>query len=267
HTVTGSAPQEPWSFGEEFERINRATIELRYRLLPYIYGVMIQAAQTGIPAMRPMLLEHPNASGAVSLQDQFYFGDHVLVAPVLWPGDSARRIWVPEGRWCDFWEGTVHSGPAWITVPAPLERIPILVKEGGVIPMQPVMQYVGEKPADPLTLLVFPQDSAVAQLYEDDGISFEYQWGVFAVRTVSQRVGAREERISISAPSGSYRPARTKFVVKIVGVDRRPKAVRAVFDDDPSRSIEDGWTYDASTQSLTVTLSEEPRPISVVVTL
>jgi alpha-glucosidase len=259
HTEINTGDQEPWSYGEEFERINRATIELRYALLPYLYGVMRQAAETGIPAMRPMILEHPRSGEAIWDQEQFYFGDHLLVAPVLWPGETTRRAWLPEGLWYDFWEGTAHSGGKWITLEAPLERIPIMGKAGGVVPMQPVVQYVGEKPADPLTLLVFSADSAISEYYEDDGLSFEYRKGVYAKRIVEQSSNSRMHTIRVSAQEGSYQPPRQRLEVKVMGIEERPKGVEAFVVGGDGRSLLQEWTYDQRTKSVSLLVREQPR--------
>ena len=265
HTVAGSAPQEPWSYGEDFERINRSTIELRYRLLPYIYTVMHQASETGLPAMRPMILEHPHATEASWNQEQFYFGDHLLVAPVLWPGDTTRQLWLPEGRWFDFWERKVHSGPASVTLQAPIDRIPILVRAGGVIPLQPVMQFVGETPADPLTLLVCVGDSSIAHYYEDDGLSFDYTRGVSARRTVKQVSSATMHVIRVSAAQGSYRPARKGLELEIWGFEKRPLDVRAVTSGTGGRSILQNWRFDDLTRRLVVAVPEQPLSWEVVI--
>lgn len=266
HTETGSAPQEPWSYGEAFERINRSTIELRYRLLPYIYTVMRQASETGLPAMRPMVLEHPGSSEAAWNQDQFYFGDHLLVAPVLWPSDTTRRIWLPEGRWFDFVDGKSYSGPSWVTLPAPIDRIPVLVKQGGVIPMQPVMQYVGQRGADPLTLLVCLADSSKAEYYEDDGLSFEYTKGVSALRTVEQVSSSTRHVIRFSAQQGSYRLARHGLELEIRGFEKRPSDVRAVVAADRNRSILQSWHFDELTRHLVVSVSEQMLAWELVIT-
>jgi alpha-glucosidase len=227
--------------------------------------VMQQASETGLPAMRPMVLEHPRDAETAWMQDQFYFGDYLLVAPVLWPGDTTRQLWLPEGRWYDFWDGTTHLGPAWITVQAPIERIPIFVKAGGVVPMQPVMQYVGEKPADPLTLLVASADSAAAQQYEDDGLSFNYREGAFAKRTVSQRASAKMQTISVSAPQGSYRSGRSTVELTVLGVEQRPKEVRVFSEGDPGRPIKHTWSYAPQTKSLTVLVAEQTKGWNLVI--
>jgi alpha-glucosidase len=109
HTELATPDKEPWSFGERYEAINKRAIELRYELLPYIYNVMQQAGETGVPALRPLILEFPNDAQVAATDDEFLFGSDLLVAPVLWEGTTNRRVYLPAGDWFDYWTGRHHG--------------------------------------------------------------------------------------------------------------------------------------------------------------
>jgi len=151
----GTTPREPWVFGPEVEAIFKKYATLRYRLLPYIISCAARTAETGRPLMRPLLLDYQDDPTAHTLDLQYLFGDAFLVAPVF-AEEADVAVYLPAGRWFDYWTKERHVGPGWITVHAPLEVLPLFVREGAIIPMGPEMQYVGEKPLDPLTLDVYP---------------------------------------------------------------------------------------------------------------
>ena len=151
----GTTPREPWVFGPEAEAIFRKYAVLRYRLLPYIHSCAARAAATGRPLLRPLLLDYQDDPNTHTLDLQYLFGDAFLVAPVFAELDDVR-VYLPQGRWHDYWTRQVHTGPGWITVHAPLDTLPLLVREGAIIPMGPAQQFVDEKPLDPLTLDIYP---------------------------------------------------------------------------------------------------------------
>ena len=109
------------------------TIELRYRMLPYIYGVMEEASRTGLPAMRPLMLEFPAEEGLHGRSDEFMFGPSLLVAPVLWPDQTSREVALPAGQWYDYWaDSAMLGGSRTIRVSAPLDRLPLFVRAGAM---------------------------------------------------------------------------------------------------------------------------------------
>jgi alpha-D-xyloside xylohydrolase len=162
----GTSPREPWVFGKETEAIFKKYATLRYRLLPYIYSCAVRASATGRPLMRPLLLDYQNDPTTHTLDLQYLFGDAFLVAPVF-AGESDVPVYLPNGRWVDYWSKQIHVGPSWITVHAPLDTLPLFVREGAIIPMGPEMQHVDEKPLEPLTLDVYPSgEGAFTLLHE-----------------------------------------------------------------------------------------------------
>ena len=162
----GTSPREPWEFGEEAEAIFVKYARLRYRLLPYIYSCAGRAAFTGRPLMRPLLLDYQDDPTTHTLDLQYLFGDAFLVAPVF-AEESDVPVYLPEGRWIDYWTKQTHVGPGWITVHAPLDVLPLFVREGAIIPMGPAMGYVGEKSLDPLTLDIYPAGEGAFTLLDE----------------------------------------------------------------------------------------------------
>ena len=206
HTAFGTPDQEPWSYGIAHEAINRRAIELRYQLLPHIYTVMRESAESGLPAMRPLLLDYPEDGNTWGMDDQFLFGSDLLIAPVLREGVTQRGVYLPRGDWYDYWTGERHTGGKGISVPVTLASLPIFARGGAFIFGQPVVQHTGEMAGKPLEVTIFPSTSSERWLYEDEGNGFGYQSGVFARRRFTARRENASLIVEIGAPEGSYRP-------------------------------------------------------------
>lgn len=179
----GNVAVEPWLFGEEAEQNAKEAIELKYRLLPYIYSYAREAHDTGLPIMRPMFLEFPSDMETFSTDGQFMFGRELLVAPVVKKGARNKNVYLPEGVWIDYHNKfKEYSGEQWVTVEAPLNIIPMFVRKGSIIPQIPVMNYTDEKTAYPVTFNVFPANlgsKTSFSLYEDAGTDLGYLRGEF----------------------------------------------------------------------------------------
>jgi alpha-glucosidase len=211
HTAFGTPDQEPWSYGAEHEAINRRAIELRYQLLPYIYSVMRESADTGLPAMRPMMLEYPQDEGAAGNADQFFFGSDLLIAPVLRDAATQRGVYLPAGDWYDYWSGEHYVGPKGIDVHVTLSSIPIYVRGGAFIFSQPVVQHTGEMAGQPLIVGVYPSAASERWLYEDAGNGF----GPSVRRRFSARSDGTGMTIEVGAAEGSYRPQARSIVFTV----------------------------------------------------
>ena len=219
HTAFGTPDQEPWSYGPAHEAINRRAIELRYELLPHIYNVMHEASTTGMPALRPLVLEHPDDPRTYGLDDQFFFGGDLLIAPVLREAASVREVYLPKGEWYDFWTGRPVAGGTSITVPVTLSSLPIFARAGAFVFRQPVIQHTGEMSGQPLLVTVNPSAASERWLYEDDGATPAYEKGAFARRRFSQRTAAGASpavEVEVGAPEGSWRPAARDLQLSIV---------------------------------------------------
>ncbi len=224
HTFVHSPDQEPWSWGEPYLTINRRYIELRYRLLPYLYTAFWQCARSGIPIVRPLLIPFQEDEATHALDDQFLCGDALLVAPVTDEGATRRSIYLPAGEWYEFWTDRRFGGPVRVEVEAPLERMPLFVRAGSVVPMGPVMQYVGERPRERLTLHLYP-GTGESWLYEDDGRTWRFQDGEcrrtrFTLASSTDAEGQLTRLELGRRVEGMYDPAYHDFEIVVHGVNR-----------------------------------------------
>lgn len=178
HSALNTREQEPWSFGPENEKIVRDFISLRYRLIPYIYSLFYEAKEKGIPLMRSLILEYPQEKDLINHFDEFMFGPFLLVCPIYERGKREREVYLPKGIWYDFFTEKRFRGGSRIRIYAPLNRIPIFVREGAIIPMWDVQNYIGEKYQEILNLKIYPGEGRFLY-YEDDGVSWDYEKGVF----------------------------------------------------------------------------------------
>lgn len=183
HAAYGTRSQEPWAFDEQTKAINRKYIELRYTLIPYLYDVMRESEQTGLPVMRPLVLEFQNDPAVADINDEFLCGDALLIAPVVQQGQRTRAVYLPESaNWVDFWTHETFAGGQNILRDAPLDLCPIYVKEGSILPRWPVQQYIGEQTPDTLTLDVFLPACGKSSSYThvtDDGETYAYREGAY----------------------------------------------------------------------------------------
>jgi alpha-glucosidase len=179
HSAVNTSRQEPWSFGSRYEKIIVDYIRLRYKLLPYIYSIFKEAVDNGIPLMRPLFFEFPEDENCCKYEDQFMFGPYFLVAPVYHPGGKNKRFYLPEGNWFSFFDDTFYDGEKEYERSFPLERIPLFVREGAIIPMwENSFNFVGEKRENNLIVKIYPGNGEF-YYYEDDGESFSYKNGEY----------------------------------------------------------------------------------------
>jgi alpha-glucosidase len=174
--------QEPWSFGIKYENIARKVIEMRYRLLPYIYTAFREYWKFGTPLMRPLAFADQEDPETYSRNEEFLFGDHLLIAPVLKENQREKKVYLPEGEWYYNWDSRLHKGQKEVLVDAPLEHIPIFVKAGAIVPTNPRMQHTAEKPVKELILYIYYKDGEQkSTLYEDAGDNYGYKNGNFNI--------------------------------------------------------------------------------------
>jgi len=236
----GDNAVEPWLFGKEAEDNCRKAIELKYKLFPYIYSYAREAHDTGIPLMRALILEYPEDENAYKVDDEFMFGKELLVAPVVKKGALSRNVYLPEGDWIDFNDGkTIYHGGQTINYSAPLNVTPIFVKKGSVIPMMPVMQYIGQDKNHPLFAEIFPNDSQQEvsfSMYEDDGNSLGYQKDVFGRVTFACKKEKANYAISISpeTKNGFVQNTKRNLVLK---VHMNEKPVNVVVGNVKTKSV------------------------------
>jgi alpha-glucosidase (family GH31 glycosyl hydrolase) len=192
----------PWAYGPEIEAICRSYLELRYRMMPYTYTVARQAHTEGLPLVRPLVLNDPDDPNAWECASEYLWGDDILVAPVTRAGARTWPVYLPRGVWHDFWTSERHRGPGAIEVAAPLDRLPLFVRGGAIVPMGPVVQHLDGHAPTALTLLVYPEGSSAFTLYEDDGETTAYLKGGHVETPFASAASSDEVVVRIGEPRG-----------------------------------------------------------------
>ncbi|MEY4310190.1 MAG: hypothetical protein RLZ71_116 [Actinomycetota bacterium] len=192
HNMAGCVDQYPWSFGEETLAISKAAIELRYKLMPYIYSAFVKASETGVPIQRPLVFDYQDDPNVRDIDDQYLFGESLLVAPVFEPGIKERQVYLPKGEWVHFFTREIYQGGATYDVATPMDHIPVFVMAGSAIAMWPEIPRStdGYRPKT-LELLVFP-GVGTSTIVEDDGLTFSPQ-------RITTRVSISAEGVGIEA--------------------------------------------------------------------
>lgn len=231
--------REAWEFGGEKHPASRTVIDfnrLRYRLLPYVYSVAGAVTHDHASFLRPLVMDFPQDATARTLNDQYLFGPALLVAPVTEYRARSRQVYLPAapGGWFDFWTGTHHGSAGAINVSAPLERMPLLVRAGSIVPFGPDLQYTTEKPADPLTLYVYAGADGSFHLYEDDGVSYGYERGAFT--RIPLEWNDADRTLTIGARRGSFPGSLAKRTIHVILVTPG-KASGYAYDARPDRTV------------------------------
>ncbi|HUI30997.1 MAG TPA: TIM-barrel domain-containing protein [Candidatus Acidoferrales bacterium] len=232
HGYDGDNGTEPWSFGTQTEEIVRNIIKLRYCLLPYNYTAANEAYTTGMPMARPLVLEYSNDPNVYNESSAYLWGDDFLVAPVVQSGQTTQMLYLPQGKWVEYWTDKVYNGGTTVTTSAPLNEVPLFVKAGSIIPMQPAVNYVDEFPSDTMDLAIYPDpdNASTFSLYEDDGKTLAYQKGAFATTHFSEAItdGSRTMEITVGSSIGDYngKPADRVYVCAIHKASNVPADVR-----------------------------------------
>ena len=273
HVMSSAPRQEPWSFGLAVEQISRDTIELRYRLLPYLYALMYRASVDGAPALRPLLYEYQTDTATFGLNDEVMLGPQLLAAPVVQQGVVQRPVYLPAGSWVDFYSAAILAGPTTTVVHAPLERIPLFARGNAIIPMWPTQTHVDAQQPDRLYLDLFPVAGAAPQRFTvhlDDGSSFALDSGVSHEVDVELTASASVATLTSGPERGTYAPAHHALWLRWHGVAAVPTSVVrggqvvtqvALLADLASG---DGWYHDASAQVLHVRSARSATGTSVV---
>src|ERR1035441_10365277 len=196
----GHRPQnEIWSF-DKVEPILVNYDKLRYRLMPYIYSLAWKVSSEDYTIQRPLIMDWRTDPNTWNLGDEFMFGPAILVNPVLKANTTKRNVYLPAApAWYDFWTGKLLNGSQEIDADAPLERLPLFVRAGSIVPMGPQIEYAAQDPAGPIELRIYRGADGKFDLYEDGGDGYEYEKGEHAVipirwddHTGALTIGARE---------------------------------------------------------------------------
>jgi Glycosyl hydrolases family 31/Domain of unknown function (DUF5110) len=273
----------PWDYDSAAEIPAERFMRLREALVPYLYDTAEQAHRTGLPMTREMVLGWPDEQGAAAATDQWMLGDDLLVAPIASAGTTASRgVWLPPGSWTDFFTGQTVAGPGTRTVSAGLDRAPVWIRAGGIVPLAPPMSHVGARAVDPLTLRVAPGAAGRSSLYEDAGDGLGYEHGEAARTPLTyQEPAPGAGRLVIGPASGSFpgAPATRAYVVQFLA-SARPSSVRidghtvraAPDAADPDMTHTDGaipgkdsWSYDPAMRIVSVRVAPRRVGSSLVV--
>lgn len=223
-----SIPDASQLHNTQVEPICRKYLELRYRMLPYLYSAVRECALTGMPVMRGLWLHYPDDPIATARADEYLWGRDVLVAPVVEQGATSRSVYLPRGTWYDFWTSERVDGGREISRPVDLETLPLYVRASAIIPTGPVKQYVSEKVDAPLTVTVYPGMDGLSSIYEDDGASFNYRKGEWM--GVDMRWNDSVRKLSLRLANGSRMLPPLKRDIEIK-VDQKTRSV--AFDGRP----------------------------------
>lgn len=216
--------KEPWSYGEEALRNFKKYDSLRYCLIPYLYSAAYQQYKTGLPMMRALVLHYQDDENVYPISDQYMLGDQLLVCPVTTKGAQTRTLYLPEGEWFDCWSGKKFSGRRYVNVVASVDRIPLFVKAGAIIPQQPVMNYMDEKEVTTLLLQVYPGNGTM-NYYEDEGNNLDYQKEDFGLTVFNVKSDPGYLHISATKKAGNYQ-SDIRQVVMTINQAAAPRVVK-----------------------------------------
>ena len=254
----------PWQYPQPVQGITESFLRLRETLLPYSYTLADEANQRGLPMARPLYLDYPDQPSAYQNPTEYLYGPDMLVAPVTTPGDVASTtVWFPPGRWVDFFTGATFTGPSAATLAVPLDRMPVFVRQGGIVPEQ--SSTGGAGPPHALTTLVYPGSPGSFDLYGDAGTGLGYTKGqrtetLITTSSSAPAGGPPSVRVTIGATRGSYpgEPTSVSTTIEMVDVTRPDRVTL----DGRNVSARSGsgprWSYRVSTSTLTVDIGSRP---------
>jgi alpha-D-xyloside xylohydrolase len=212
---------EPWKYGQTVENNMRKMLNLRYRLLPYIYSDAWQVTKFGSTMMRPLVMDFREDSGAVGQSYEYMFGKSLLISPIIEADVERWNVYLPKSaNWYDLWTGNFYTGGQNIETDAPLDKIPVYIKEGSIIPLGTVVQYAGEKKWDTLEIRIYEGSDGAFTLYEDEGDNYNYEKGIYA--TITFKWNDAKKALTISDSEGSFpgMPANRIFNILLISVNK-----------------------------------------------
>jgi alpha-D-xyloside xylohydrolase len=207
---------EIWSYGPEAQDILVKYDRLRYRMLPYIYSLAWMTTNQGYTPMRGLVMDFRTDAQAANVGDQFMFGPALLVNPVVEPNAKDRRLYLPAGKWYDFWTGTSRESGKSVTEAAPIDRIPLFVRAGSILPLGPEIEWVTQKPADPIELRIYTGADGAFTLYEDENDNYNYEKGVYS--TIPIRWDDVKQTLTIGTRKGDFPGMLKKRTFRVVFV-------------------------------------------------
>ncbi len=262
HTAFNTCAQEPWAFGEDVERISREAVEMRYRFLPYLYSLFYEASQTGAPLWRPLFWYDAEDEQVYDwdYQHEFFVGEKVLAAPMTREGQYVKKVYLPEGRWLDANTERVCEGRQAIYVDAPLDRLPLFLREGAIVPSREPMQFVDEKPLTKLILDVFPStEPNTFQYYEDDGKSFDYRQGIYRITEFNCVHHDGELHFVKRRAHDRYNAPERELEIRFHAISKAPREVML------ARQPLQSYGYDEQKRILIITIPDKGNVQSLII--
>ncbi|MGH8157295.1 MAG: TIM-barrel domain-containing protein [Rhodanobacter sp.] len=213
--------RQPWVYGPIAEKAATDAIRLRYALIPYIYSYEYQRRVTGVGLVRPLLFDWPHDPQVCNDVDAWMFGDYLLVSPVVEPGQTSKDVYLPTGRWTDWFSGKVYQGGQTIHLAIDSKTwsdIPLFIRDGAIIPTQPAEDYVGQHPLTQLDVEVFPDTQRTTfEYYDDDGNSYDYEHGAYFSQSLAVQRSGDKVQFETATQSGNFKPALQFYLLKIHG--------------------------------------------------
>lgn len=216
HGTRSTNQNELWSYGAEAQKILTSYDTLRYRLLPYIYSLAWMTTSQGYTPMRGLIMDFRLDEHAATVGDQFMFGPAFLVNPVTDPEVNSRRVYLPKAKWYDVWSGSSVEGPRMVDAAAPIDRLPLFVRAGAIVPMGPEKEWSTEKPEDPIELRIYPGADGDFTLYEDENDGYNYEKGVYA--TIPFHWDDAKQTLTIGERRGTFPGMLTERRFQVVFV-------------------------------------------------
>ncbi|MDB1104333.1 glycoside hydrolase family 31 protein [Lentilactobacillus parabuchneri] len=210
HSAMGTRDQEPWQFGEPTLSIYRKYLKLRYRFIPYLYDLFAKEERSGLPLMRPLVLNYPEDRRVHDINDQYMVGDSVLVAPIVQPSQTKRLVYLPKGDWVDFWNHQEYSGQQDIVVDAPLDKLPLFIKKNTILPWGEEVDHISEQPDQQMTFTVYGH-SGNYHHYQDDGLDFNYRNGEYN----DYQIVVEDDHVSVRLTHHGFAPVYQRIVVEL----------------------------------------------------
>ncbi|WP_406843645.1 glycoside hydrolase family 31 protein [Flavobacterium soyae] len=218
HSSGDHGNQEPWAFDEEVINITRKFVSLRYQLLPYLYTMFWQYIEEGVPMLKPLVYYDQDDTQTHYRNDEFIFGNQILVCPILEPNAVGRRMYIPRGEWYNYWTNDLFVGGREVWIDTKFDEIPVFVKAGAIIPKYPVQQYVGELEFDELTLDVyFKNGKEKSVVYEDAQDGYDYKKGRYSFLSF-RTIGKEKELIIQLHKEGKYDTPYSKYKINLIGL-------------------------------------------------
>lgn len=211
HAALGTRSQEPWVFGEPTLSIYRKYLKLRYRFIPYLYDEFYRETKTGLPIMRPLVLNYENDPQVYNLNDEYMVGEDILAAPVVQEGQTKRAVYLPKGKWIDFWNGVEYSGKTTILVDAPIGKLPLFIKKNTILPWGKEVSHISDAPDESMTFRVFGKKGKYIH-YQDNGTDFKYQKGEYNLYKVKVSKGGS---VKVKLEKHGFGPVYRRITVQL----------------------------------------------------